>query len=83
MSEEGVYRARVLPSICTFLLVIQLVYWSMLFDSTSFYVTLVIQSFADIIAFMAILTIILLAFSSGIHVLDQNNKQSHNYLFDR
>ena len=70
MSDEGVYRACILPSVCAFLLVIQLVYWSMLFDSTTFYVTLLIQSFTDIIAFMVILTIILLAFSSSVNVLD-------------
>jgi hypothetical protein len=78
MSEDGVYCSVILPSIGAFLMVIQLVYWSMLFDSTSFYVTLVIQSGVDIIAFMVILMIILLAFTSGVFVIDKNYRKSHD-----
>jgi len=55
----------------------------MLFESTSFYVTLLIQSGVDIIAFMVILMIILLAFTSGVFVIDQNYKKSYEHQYDR
>jgi len=55
----------------------------MLFESTSFYVTLVIQSVVDIVAFMVILMIILLAFTSGVFVISQNYRKTHDHLFDR
>jgi len=54
----------------------------MLFESASFYVTLVIQSGVDIIAFMVILMIILVAFTSGVFVIDQNYRKSHTEYSD-
>jgi len=82
MSQDGIYCSAILPAIGAFFLVIQLVYWSTLFESTSFYVTLVIQSGKDIIAFMVILMIILLAFTSGVFVINYNYKKSHEFSFD-
>jgi hypothetical protein len=82
MSADGIYFSIVWPAINTFLLMIQLVYWSMLFESTSFYVTLVIQSGKDIIAFMVILMIILLALTSGVFVINSNHKKTHDNLFE-
>jgi len=55
----------------------------MLYEKTSFYVTLLIQSVVDIIAFMVILMIILFAFTSAVFVIDQNYRKSHEHLFDR
>jgi len=83
MSQDGIYCSVYLPSLGTLLLFMQLVYWSTLFESFSFYVTLLIQSIKDIIAFMIILMIILVAFSICVTVINKNYKRSHQYLFEK
>jgi len=83
MSQEGIYCSVYIPSLGTFLLFIQLVYWSTLFESFSFYVTLLLQSIKDIIAFMLILMIILVAFAISVTIINKNYKKTHQYLFER
>jgi len=83
MSHETVMDSTntsiIMPSIAGFLTVIQLVYWMTLFEITSFYVTLIIQAFSDIYAFMIILMIILGAFTVAVVILENNNLIEFEY----
>ena len=72
LSKEAVYISVYLPSIGTFLLVIQIVYWSALLENFSFYVTLLKQSVKDIMTFMMLLMVFLIAFASGTIVIENN-----------
>jgi len=51
----------------------------MLFKSTSFYVTLLLESFIDIIEFMILLVIILATFAISMAVLDNNQRKILRY----
>lgn len=79
MNEQGESFAVILPSIGASLLIINLVYWITLFPASSFYVTLFVESFKDIQAFLVILMIILMTFSIAMAVADHNaNKLMHS-----
>jgi len=77
--RERISRSVVAPAFGTFLLFLQLVYWLLLFERTSFYVTLLVQSFLDIIYFLFILLIILLAFAITVFVINKNSFEHHEF----
>lgn len=77
MSSIG--TSVLVPSIGASLLVIQLIYWMTLFKSTSFYVTLLLESFVDVIEFMILLLIILATFTIAMAMIDNNQRNILRY----
>lgn len=65
-------KLTILPSVSGFLNVVVLFYWLSLFESTSFYVTLLLESFYDTGNFLFIMAVSLLSFANAILILDTN-----------
>jgi hypothetical protein len=49
-------------------------YWMRLFESTAYYVTLIVQTISDRMTFMLMIVIILLAFGNFFMIINQNMK---------
>jgi hypothetical protein len=56
----------------TFFMWCKMFYWMRLFESTAFYVTLIVKTIADCMTFMLMILIVLLAFGSFFMVINQN-----------
>ena len=62
----------VLVFIAVFILWWKLIYWFRLFESTSFYIRLIIDTISGIGYFFTIFLVLLLAFSNAIYILNSN-----------
>lgn len=56
----------------TFFMWCKMFYWMRLFESTAYYVTLIVQTITDCMTFMLMILIILLAFGNFFMVINQN-----------
>jgi hypothetical protein len=56
----------------TFFMWCKMFYWMRLFESTAYYVTLIVQTISDCMTFMLMILIILLAFGNFFMVINQN-----------
>ena len=61
----------ILPSIASFLMVIQFFYWLSLFQSTSFYVTMLVESFKDIRYFGLMVFLCIFSFANAILLINK------------
>ena len=59
---------------------IRLLYWLAIFENTSYFVILIKQTVKDIVYFMIILLLILVALANIISLLDYNNKKGHTII---
>lgn len=59
-------------SIAGWLLIFQTVYWMNSFEATSFYVTLLIRSFFDILFFLILMFLCIVSFANALLILDKN-----------
>ena len=60
--------------VAVFILWWKLIYWFRLFESTSFYIRLILDTIAGIGYFFSIFVVLLLAFSNAIYILNINRK---------
>jgi len=79
MKMKNVDTILTIPSIAGFLLVFQLIYWFTLFESLSFYITLIIESLIDIKEFLVILMCCLASFANASIIVEHNYAIVQNF----
>jgi hypothetical protein len=79
MKMKNVDTIVTIPSIAGFLLVFQLIYWFTLFESLSFYITLIIESLIDIKEFLVILMCCLASFANASIIVENNYAIVQNF----
>jgi len=83
ISQDQTFVAVILPTLGASLLIFQIVYWVQLFETVSFYVSILIQSFTDIVPFMVVLLIVLSTFTTAVAVMNNNHKEMYANLNEK